>query len=362
MKRKILINCINDISYGGYTYWNNFIFHLSKKEIGKLDITYLCNHNSDFLKYLKKEKVLFIPKLISKNYIFRFFYEQLILPIFIFKKFKFHIYFNGKNIAPILLQKKSVIVIRNIEPFFIQKKYFSLRYYKLLLKFKLTILSLKYSNKIIAVSKNTANIIRKYCNQEIFIIPNGVHVERQFLKWKPNINNPFILNSSKFVPYANQLKLLIIYKQAINMNDKLPNLVLVGGIEDKSYYNRVIKFISINKLDNKIKILGYVTKNKLHEMMAKCKCFIFTSELESCPQTILEAKKIGCPILSSEVEPMPEFLGKNANYLDLKNEYESAIILNNTIKSKTLKKIDTKKNFDKSFDWNKVVDQYLRVF
>ena len=145
------------------------------------------------------------------------------------------------------------------------------------------------------------------------------------------------------------------------MNKKLPNLVLVGGVEDKHYFKKILKYISDNKLEKRIKILGYLSKNKLHELMTKCRYFIFTSELESCPQTILEAKKIGCPILSSEIEPMPEFLGKYANYLELKNENKSATILNKLIKSEIIFKKYSEKKFDKAFDWDNVIDEYLKI-
>jgi glycosyltransferase involved in cell wall biosynthesis len=293
----------------------------------------------------------------------RFLYEQIYVPFFIFKKYNFNIFFNGKNIAPILIRKKSIIVIRNIEPFFYYRQKLSINKFITLLKFILTIISLRDCYKIISVSKNTKRIIRKYTSKKILVIPNGVSVSTTYKnKWARNKFKNYILNVSKFIPYANQLKLLKIYKECSLQNKNLPPLYFAGSVYDKKYFNQILQFISDHKLENKVKFLGYLTKNRLHDLMMKCKLFIFSSELESCPQTILEARLIGCPILSTKIEPMPEFLKKDSYYFDINNINKTKNKLFIIIKNIEKKKFIKKKFLMNKFNWKNITLQYLKVF
>jgi glycosyltransferase involved in cell wall biosynthesis len=96
-------------------------------------------------------------------------------------------------------------------------------------------------------------------------------------------------------------------------------------------------------------------------MMKNCKLFIFSSELESCPQTILEARSIGCPILSTNIAPMPEFLKKDGIYFDIDNFDKTSDILINILNRINKKKIKKRKKIDE-FDWKKVILKYLNIF
>lgn len=363
-KKKILINCINSHNYGGYAYWSGFVKSF-KKNISKTNNEYyfLINENSKIFKKIKLKKYIIVKNYIHENSLLRFLYEQIYIPIFIFKKYKFDIYFNAKNIAPILIRKKSIIAIRNIEPFFYNTQKPSLNKLISFLKFILTIFSLRDCYKIISVSNNTKKIIKKYTKKKIVVIPNGVSVLNKYKNmWSRNNTKNYILNSSKFIPYANQLKLLKIYKNAIMKNKDLPPLYFAGDIYDKIYFKKICNFIKKNNLSNRIKFLGYLSKNKLHLKMTKCKIFIFSSELESCPQTILEARSVGCPILSTNIEPMPEFLGNDASYFNLNNINKSSDLLIRLI-SKTNKKKNSKNNFHMyKYNWRNIIFKYFRIF
>ena len=363
-KNKILISCINSHNYGGFTYWQNFLINF-KKYTSKSENTYqfIVNQNSKISKLINIKNQIIIKDYIHNNIFLRFLYEQIYIPLFIFKKHNFNFFFNGKNIAPILIKKKSIIVIRNIEPFFYYKQSFSFRKLISFLKLFLTIHSLKNCYTVISVSKNTTKIIKKFTSKKIILLPNGVHVSKKYKnKWsKDNLKN-YILNISKFVPYANQLKLLKIYKKSITINKNLPPLYFVGDVLDKKYFNKILKFVGDNRMEKKVKFLGYLPKNKLHLMLKNCKLFIFSSELESCPQTILEARLIGCPILSTNIEPMPEFLENDGIYYDINNINNSVDTLINIIYKVEKKIFIKKKRKLKNYDWKNVCLRYSNIF
>jgi len=360
-KKKILISCINSHSYGGASYWENFVKNfvkISKKSQNRY--FFLVNQNSKISKLINKKNRIIVKNYIHKNIFLRFLCEQIFVPLFIFRKFKIKYFFNGKNIAPFLIKKKSIIVIQNMEPFYYYKLSFSKRKILLYFMYLLSVISLKNCYKIISVSNNTTNIIKKFTKNKIFVIPNGAYVSKKYKnKWSKYNTKNYILNSSKFVPYANQLKLLKIYKEANSRVKNLPNLHFAGDILDKEYFNEILRFIINNKLDKKIKFLGYLSKNKLHDQMKNCKLFVFSSELESCPQTILEARLVGCPILSNDAQPMPEFIEKEGEYFKIDKLKESVDILINSIY-----KINYKKSLKKKleeYNWENVILKYFDI-
>jgi glycosyltransferase involved in cell wall biosynthesis len=362
-RKKILISCINSHNYGGFAYWSNFLKNF-KKHTKKTKNTYcfIINQNSEISKNINLKNFIIVKEFIHNNVFLRFLYEQIYIPLFIFKKYDFDFFFNAKNIAPTLIRKKSIIVIQNIEPFYYHKSILSIRKLILFLKFFLTTISLKGCYAVISVSKNTKKIIKRYTSKKIFLIPNGVSVSTKYKnKWSQNNVRNYILNSSKFIPYANQLRLLKIYKEAIFKNANLPPIYFAGDIYDKKYFNEILEYVSMHKLENKIKFLGYLSKNKLHLMMKNCKLFIFSSELESCPQTILEARLIGCPILSTNIEPMPEFLQNNSFYFDLNNIDQSAKKLINIIYKINKTKLKKKKILN-DYNWQDISLKYFDIF
>lgn len=363
-KNKILISCINSHNYGGFAYWSNFLKNF-KKHLKKSEDTYyfIVNQNSKVSKNIGIKNSIIVKNYIHNNVLLRFLYEQIYIPLFIFKKYNFNIFFNGKNIAPFLIRKKSIIVIRNIEPFFYFKQKLSIKKIISFFKFILTIISLNDCRNVVSVSKNTKKIIKKYTSKKIFLIPNGVSVSKKYKnQWSQNNTKNYILNVSKFVPYANQLKLLEIYNKAFIKDMDLPPLYFAGDVYDKEYFNKVLKFIDQKNLGEKIKFLGYLSKNKLHSTIKNCKLFIFSSELESCPQTILEARFIGCPILSTNIAPMPEFLEKDAMYFNINNINKSVDKLINTIYKTYNQKYLIKNNMPDNYKWSNVCLKYLKIF
>jgi len=359
----ILVCCINSQSYGGLTYWINFVKYFKVLvNNSKINYKFIVNEGSEISKILLKRDIIVVKKYIYKNAFLRFIYEQLYIPLYLFKKLDADFFFNAKNIAPLLILNKSIIAIRNIEPFFYYKIDFSLKKIKSFLRYLLSIISIKKCHTIISVSKNTTKIIRRFSKKEIHLIPNGASVNDKYLrKWKISKTLNYLLNSSKFIPYANQLKLIQIYKKAQIKNIRMPPLFLAGGVEDKTYFKKIQKFIKENQLEKKIKFLGYVSRNTLHSLMAKCRLFIFSSELESCPQTIMEAKLVGCPILSTNIQPMPEFLKKEAFYFDINNTVAAAKKLNNIINLMKYK-YKVKKRNKSIYLWKNSVKKYLDIF
>ena len=64
--------------------------------------------------------------------------------------------------------------------------------------------------------------------------------------------------------------------------------------------------------------------------------FLFTSTLEACPFSLLEAMKVGAPIVTSNAGPMPEFCGDAAIIVDANDADAFAAAAYRVITSKEL--------------------------
>jgi glycosyltransferase involved in cell wall biosynthesis len=61
---------------------------------------------------------------------------------------------------------------------------------------------------------------------------------------------------------------------------------------------------------------GRLDGGALASLMASCRAFVFTSEAENLPITLLEAMAAGCPIIANRHCSMPETCGDAALYAD----------------------------------------------
>lgn len=130
----------------------------------------------------------------------------------------------------------------------------------------------------------------------------------------------------------------------------------------------IIEFINKNKLDDRIKMLGFLNSTQMTEQIKKCKFVVVPSIwYENCPYSILETLAIGKPIIGANIGGIPELVNNNENgyiydYNDIdelskrmKELFENDDLVKTfSKKSKELaKKLYTKENY-----YNELIDIY----
>jgi glycosyltransferase involved in cell wall biosynthesis len=190
------------------------------------------------------------------------------------------------------------------------------------LKFKLLkyrqIKSFNRSEGVIFLSRHASKIVLpliKTKNNEIInfgISDRFKNEQRRAERIKPHS----LLYVSSIHTYKNQLNLIkaveILIKSGINIE-----LTLVGPIINKSYWNKIaLKISQINNGLNCIKHIDYIDHDKIQYIYNSNDLFVFPSICENMPNILIEAIASKIPILSSNFEPMPEFLKDNALYFD----------------------------------------------
>src|SRR4030095_11874074 len=68
------------------------------------------------------------------------------------------------------------------------------------------------------------------------------------------------------------------------------------------------------EVGSRVTFAGQLDETQMIEQFRGCSAFVLTSRAEACPNTALEAMSAGCPIVSVDRAPMPEFLADAALY------------------------------------------------
>lgn len=203
-------------------------------------------------------------------------------------------------------------------------------------------------------NKKTSTIIHHGVNQKF---SNKVKEQKNIFDYK---TTPLkLLYISTIDEYKHQIPLIRAVKKLHTEGFNI-ELHLVGG----SNKNALKKFNNILQSDLSFKKIinyhGKVPYESVEKFYKTSDAFIFASSCENMPNILIEAMSSGLPILSSNFQPMPEFLGEeHPFYFDPTNEgsvYDNLkIFLENPVKRQ--ESAISAKTKSKQYTWEKCSEQ-----
>lgn len=210
----------------------------------------------------------------------------------------------------------------------------------------------------------------KFNIKNIFIIPNGINLEKFKSLSKNNIRKELkISDSEKIVLFVGSLKKVKGIKYLIKAFDivkaKKQNikLFLIGDGEQKYELEELSEKLGIKK---DIIFLGKLENREIPKYMKACDLFVLPSLSEGLPIVILEAMASGLPIIASNIRGIREIVKDQENgfliepkdsqkiaekilYLFSNNQLIEHIFLNNICKAQ-------------NYSWNIVIDKLIKVY
>ncbi len=372
---RIAINALSAVAGGGVTYLNQTFKHLSEIDSKNEYIIITTKRGEKILHADYKNFHIISYKIPSLFIVVRLLWEQLYLR-YILKRQKVNVLYSPANIGLIFSSFPTIMVIQTVAPFdkdMIQKQnlYYRLKFNCLRI---LTNLSVRKAKKIIFITNKARKELSRFYNlkeEKTAIIYHG----RSSL-FKPNLEinlvekvkkkynlNEFILYVSNIYRYKNFFELIQAFsliKSQINPHIKL---ALVGKSFDDRYTESLKTFIINEEIKDRVIFFGHIPYEELPCFYALCKLFVYPSTCESFGMTLVEAMACGAPILSSNIEPMPEICRDAAVYFDPFNPQDIAekiqsVLANNSLMQK-LKELSIKRAG--YFDWEETARKTLRV-
>lgn len=198
--------------------------------------------------------------------------------------------------------------------------YLSSRFYSLLSR-----LTLMNAGAVIAQTNNMKGAMQEICERDIFVIPNGVNMDRfsrlsrEESRSKLNIKGSDIillfvggLRSIKGVRYLVE-SMSIIKQESGNVR-----LLIIGDGKERQDLEKLATKLNLNEC---IHFVRQVPNEVIPEYMISSDLFILPSLSEGFPVTVLEAMAAGLPIVITRVGGMPEIVreGENGFLVEPKN-------------------------------------------
>ena len=306
------------------TYYNR----LKKNKFNITFVTYGDKNDLKFQNKIKNIKIIPIFNYIKKNFITKYLIF-FIAPFLLRNKLnkceiiKCHQISGGfLSVVCAFFKNKKLVVRAGWEPTQNRKKW-DIGILKYLLLSLNSIISYKYSNKIITTSAELKKFI---CStylinkNKVKVIPNGIDINTfKKLKFEKKINK--VINISRLEKQKNLFTLIDICK--------LSNLSLdiIGSGSQLNELKKYSREIKVN-----IRFFGQINNNKLPRLLSRYNFYLTSSRIEGSPKSVIEAMASGLPIIGLTADGLkPLVINSKTGYLfkDIK---------------KTVKKIEYLKN------------------
>lgn len=297
-----------------------------------------------------------------------FSYSHMLITAMLLKE-KLDVFHAPANIVPLTYPKTSVVTIHDLaiykNPAWFPMQVFSTRL--------LVPQSLRKAQHIIAVSESTKQDLEEIFGVRpekmsvIYEAPltNALHVKDQNVDVldKFQLTLPYIF----FVGTIDPRKNLEMLLEAFTMVRKHPELksvqlVLAGG---KGYrHDRVLDRITQLHLGPAIKYLGYVTHNEKLALLKNAAVFAFPSLYEGFGLPVLDAMKLGVPVVTSNVSSLPEVAGDAALKVNPEDPRALADALTTVLTDPQTTADMVRSGFAQAqkFDWDHTALQTLAVY
>jgi glycosyltransferase involved in cell wall biosynthesis len=162
-------------------------------------------------------------------------------------------------------------------------------------------LGMRFSNECIVISRSILELMQQKYHRDATLIPNGVSDMRPLASTRlidryGLTSGRYIIQVSRLVPEKRQLDLIAAFNAA-----RLPGwkLLLVGGAQGSQRYADLVRQqIAGNEA---IINTGFLSPAEVQELLSHAGIFALPSSHEGLPISLLEAMKIGIPVLASDI-------------------------------------------------------------
>lgn len=280
----------------------------------------------------------------ASNRVIRLIVEQTILPILI-STYKIDVLFSLGYTAPIIHFCPSVVTIHDLNWYY-HPEDFSL--INRVMWQVLTRVSARFSNHVITDSTASADSIRKVL--KITNVTPILHATPTKIKVKEYVYaRPYIFSALANYPHKN---LQILIKAFKNISKQFPDLdMIICGLGKQ------------NKSSERIKYLGYVTREELVGLYQGALAFIFPSAYEGFGYPVLEAMSYGTPVISSSAYSLSEVVGEGGILVDPADIQGFSSAIAEIYQSKTLRSRLIKRGTKRSLElkWDATAKKTLHV-
>ncbi len=304
----------------------------------------------------------------------RLLWEQMRLPKLLARE-RIDLLFSPANFAPLRLPPgiRSVIKVQNIAPFSnvaLHLERGAKRKARLRLLRHLTVASLKHADAAIFISEASRALAGRHTRHPVVIYDgltaagpaaarDGSEVASRY-----GIKSPFVLCVADWYPHKNLETLVRGFALIPAARRQELTLVLVGRPIVTSYAEDLRREIEALGPSVGVLTVAGMPHADLEALYERAAVYAFPSLVEAGGTTLVEAMAAGRPIVTSSVEPMPEFCGEAALYCDPHRPGEWASTMARALTDERAARTlgDTGRTRAASFRWREAARRTIELF
>lgn len=332
----------------------------------------------DYILYLEKElelklsekfkQKIFLPFYKRDDLIRKIIWEKYLLPKKVLKDGceEFISFYQ----CPTIINKKinHIMIVHDIIPELFPEY---LNNWRKKIYWNLTKKAIQRADRIIAVSQHTKNDLIEYLR----ITPEKISVnyidvdpiykkevsqaDLQSAMKKYDLTPGYIYSGGGLEKRKNIDSLIRAYKLVLEKNKDIPNLVISGKLmpELAPLVIDVEKLTKELKLENKVKLLGFVSQHDLPAIYKNSEFFVYPSLYEGFGLPPLEAMNQGVPIISSDRSSLKEVLGEAGLFFNPDSIEDLAEKIEKLLLDKKLQEELSEKSLNqaKKFSWENFI-------
>ena len=211
----------------------------------------------------------------------------------------------------------------------------------------------------IAISKQTAEKLKKHTSAKINIIPCGVEPKEFTAKTKKENR---IICVSRLVRYKRVKDLILAYARVQKENKDLSLLIIGRGPEEKNLKDLVNNL----HLHSKVIFKANLKRKGLTNAIKSSKLMCIPSEVEGFGISLIEAVAASVPYVASDISVFKEITknGKGGLHFELGNLPDLVLKIEKLLNSKTLyiKKVREGVTLLKYYNWRKIASSTEQIY
>ncbi len=211
--------------------------------------------------------------------------------------------------------------------------------------------------------------------EKIRVIPNGLREPNpedpatiKALEARCRIQDPFILNVGGIHERKNIVRLVQSFERLVKERGYTGRLIITGSTSGAPYQEKMKKLcdaaVARTGIEDRILFTGFVTEKELDHLLRRAQLLIYPSLYEGFGIPILEAMKVGTPVVTSNVTAMPEVAEGAALLVDPLDVGAMAETMDRLVKDGKLREELVAKGHEraKPYSWDNTCRQYFEVY
>jgi glycosyltransferase involved in cell wall biosynthesis len=211
--------------------------------------------------------------------------------------------------------------------------------------------------------------------EKITVIPNGLRPPFEMseeleteLKTRYGIEQSFILYVGGIHERKNVAGLIRAFARLVHQMGYKGKLLVTGSVSGAPYQlkmkNQIDAVVEETGMGDRVVFTGFISDEELDSLLRCTQFLIYPSFYEGFGIPVLEAMRMGTPVITSNLTAMPEVAGEAALLVDPDNEENISATMSRLLGDEGLRKELVKKGRERAieFSWERTANQYLDLY